>query len=185
MRAAKLILISAMVLCLSLVVTARLRQQDPPQPGKPQSDPDFNGAHQGLLSTEDKVKEATDLTKAVAAALPNSASAGPVPHKNFVDDFIFARMERDKIPHAPLSSDEEFLRRAYLDATGFLPTADKVRSFKADTDPNKRDKLVDQLIGSEEFLDQWAYHWEELLRISGGPVHQWTKQWLKVDRPYN
>jgi len=185
MKAAKLVLIGAMVLGLSLTIAAQLPQQDQPKPAREQSDPDFNGAHQGLFSTEDKAKEATELTKTVAAGLPNTSSSEPIPHKNFVDDYVFARMERDHIPHAPLSTDEEFLRRAYLDATGFLPTAEKVRSFKKDTDLNKRDKLIDELIGSEEFLDQWAYHWEELLRISSGSVHQWTKQWLKVDRPYN
>src|SRR5438093_6748741 len=185
MKPAKLVVMVAMVLGLSIAVIAKLPQQNQPQPSKPQSDPDFNGAHKPLFSPDDKVKEANDLTKTVAAGLPNTSSSGPVPRKNFIDDLVFARMERDHIPHAPLSSDEEFLRRTYLDATGLLPTADKVRSFKTDTDPNKRDKLIDELIGSEEFLDQWAYHWEELLRISSGPVHQWTKQWLKVDRPYN
>jgi len=184
MRAAKLVLISVLGLFLSLIVTAQLPEQGQRQPAQ-QSDPDFNGVHRELLNPPDKAQDASRLTQAVASALPDAAPSGPIPRKNFIDDFVFARMERDHIPHAPLSSDEEFLRRAYLDATGLLPTADKVRSFKTDTDQNKRDKLIDELIGSEEFLDQWAYHWEELLRISSGPVHQWTKQWLKVDRPYN
>ncbi len=183
MKPARLVLIAATILSLSMAIVAELPQQDRPQPSKPQSDPDFNQAHQGLFTTEDKVKDASDLTKRVAAGLPNTVSSAPVPHKNFIDDYVFARMERNHIPHAPLSTDEEFLRRAYLDATGFLPTADKVRSFKRDADPNKRDKLIDELVGSEEFLDQWAYHWEELLRINNGAVHQWDKLWLKLDRP--
>ena len=53
------------------------------------------------------------------------------------------------------------------------------------TDPNKRDKLIDSLIGTEAFTDQWAYHYGELLRTRMAPFHVWTKQWLKVDRPYN
>ena len=122
MKPAKLVLIGAMVIGSSLAIVAQLPQENRPQPEKPQSDPDFNQAHQGLFTTDDKVKEATDLTKRVAAGLPNTVSSGPVPHKNFIDDFVFARMERNQIPHAPLSTDEEFLRRAYLDATGFLPT---------------------------------------------------------------
>ena len=94
-------------------------------------------------------------------------------------------MERDKIPHAPIAGDEEFLRRAYLDATGLLPTPDQVRAFLNDKDPNKRDKLVDSLIGTEAFTDQWAYHFGELLRTREAQFHLWTKEWLKVDRPYN
>jgi hypothetical protein len=183
MKPAKLVILSTAVLCLSLTVAAQLPQQDQPQ--RPQTDPDFSGVHQELLNPQDRAREASRLTEAVATAMPDAASSGPIPRKNFVDEFIFGRMERENIPHARLSSDEEFLRRAYLDATGLLPPADKVRSFKSDTDPNKRDKLIDELIGSEDFLDQWAYHWGELLRIGSGSFHAWTKLWLKVDRPYN
>jgi hypothetical protein len=182
MKSAKLVLVlmSTMVLCLSLVVVA---QQDQPAP-RPQSDPDMGAVHQDLLNPEDRAEDANRLTEAVAAALPDVTPSGPIARKNFVDEFIFGRMERENIPHAPLSSDEEFLRRAYLDATGLLPEADKVRSFKSDTDPDKRDQLIDELIGSEPFLDQWAYHWGELMR-AGGDFHLWTKEWLRVDRPYD
>jgi hypothetical protein len=138
-----------------------------------------------LLSGQDKAAEASRLTQAVASSLPGAASSAPIPRKNFVDEFVFGKMERDKIPHAPLSSDEEFLRRAYLDATGLLPNPDQVRAFLADTDPNKRDKVVDSLIGTEAFADQWAYHYGELLRTREANFHLWTKQWLRVDRPYN
>ena len=175
-----IVLTGATVLCLSLVVAA---QQDRPQPSQ-QAEPDLGAVHQDLLNPEDRAEDANRLTEAVAAAMPDTASSGPIPRKNFVDEFIFGRIERDQIPHSPLSSDEEYLRRAYLDATGLLPEGDRVRSFKSDTDPDKRDKLIDELIGSEPFLDQWAYHWGELMR-AGGDFHVWTKEWLRVDRPYD
>ena len=79
------------------------------------------------------------LTEAASKFLPGATNTGgKIPHKNFIDDFIFDRMDRDHIPHAGLSADQEFLRRAYLDATGTLPTADEVRAFVADPDPAKR-----------------------------------------------
>ena len=175
------------VLCLTLVVTAQLPQKDQeqPQPAK-QIDPGFEAAHEHLFAPEDKAGQANRLTQAVAAALPvTAASTAPVPHKNFVDDFIFGRMDRDHVPHAPLANDAEFVRRTYLDATGLLPTADQARSFLRDTDPNKRDKLIDSLIGTDAFVDQWAYHYGELFRTDDARFHLFTKQWLKVDRPYN
>ena len=98
-------------------------------------------AHGQLLSGQDKAKEASRLKQAVASAFQGGVPSAPIPRKNFVDELIFGRMERDNIPHAPLSNDEDFLQRASLDATGLLPTAEKVRSFLADTDPNKRDEL--------------------------------------------
>ena len=184
MKLPKLVLTTALVFCLTFVVAAQLPQKDSPQPSQKQEDR-IEAAHEQLLSGQDKAAEASRLTQAVASALPGGGPSTPIPRKNFVDEWIFGRMDRDKVPHAPLAGDEEFLRRAYLDATGFLPTPDKVRSFVADTDPNKRDKLIDSLIGTEEFADQWAYHYGELFRTRAAAFHFWTKQWLQVDRPYN
>src|SRR5437867_9928203 len=176
MKRWKLVPIIAMVFCLSFVVTAQLPQKNQSQPSQPQVDQDrIEAAHGKLLSGEDKAKEASRLTEAISPALPQTAaSTAPVPRKNFVDELIFAKMERDKIPHAPLAGDEEFMRRAYLDATGLLPNPDDVRAFLKDQDPNKRDKLIDSLIGSEAFTDQWAYHYAELLRTRLAGFHTWT-----------
>src|SRR3989449_11549762 len=128
---------------LSLVIPAQGPQTNPPP--SPQVNQDrIEAAHGKLLSGEDRAKDASRLTEAVAPVLPDSASStAPDPRKNFIDEHIFSRMERDKIPHAPLAGDEEFLRRAYLDATGRLPSPDQIRSFVRDADPNKRDKLID------------------------------------------
>ncbi|PYR68236.1 MAG: hypothetical protein DMG20_09745 [Acidobacteria bacterium] len=184
MRRRNWLLMTTGLFLLSLVISAQGPQTNPPSPQVNQDR--IEAAHGKLLSGEDRAKDASRLTEAVAPVLPDSASStAPVPRKNFIDEHIFGRMERDKIPHAPLAGDEEFLRRAYLDATGLLPSPDQVRSFIRDTDPNKRDKLIDSLIGTEEFTDQWAYHFGELLRTREAQFHLWTKQWLKVDRPYN
>src|SRR5262245_54665683 len=187
MKPVKWVLMTAAVLCLTFVVSAQQTQQDQPKQGQPQADQDrIEAAHSELLNAQDKAAEASRLTQTVAPALPGTAaSSAPIPRKNFVDEHIFGRIERDNIPHAALASDEEFLRRVYLDAIGFLPAPDKVRSFVADRDPNKRDKLIDSLIGTEEFADQWAYHYGELFRTRAAAFHFWTKQWLEVDRPYN
>jgi len=186
MKPVKMVLTTTAVLCLTLALTA----QQPPsvtQQDQLQADKDrIEAAHSELLNAKDKAAEASRLTQAVASALPGAAaSSAPIPRKTFVDEHIFGRIDRDKIPHAPLAGDEEFLRRAYVDAIGFLPTPDKIRSFVADKDPDKRDKLIDSLIGTEEFADQWAYFYDELFRTRAAQFHYWTKQWLKVDRPYN
>src|SRR3989442_1548652 len=187
MKPVKLVLMATAILCLTFVVTAQGRKNGQPQQAKPQADPDrIEAAHSELLNAKDKAAEASKLTEAVAPALPGAAaSTAPIPRKNFIDEHIFGRIERDNIPQAPLASDEEFLRRAYVDAIGFAPTPEKIRSFVADTDPNKRDKLIDSLIGTEEFADQWAYSYGELFRTRASQFHYWTKTWLKVDRPFS
>ncbi len=60
-----------------------------------------------------------------------------------------------------------------------------MRDFLASKDPNKRDALIDSLIGSEEFAEQWAWLWADLLQTHNAGFTYWFKQGLKLDRPYN
>jgi len=98
-------------------------------------------------------------------------------------------MRREGVPHAPLSSDYEFLRRVTLDLTGRLASTDQVRAFIADRDPAKRDKLIGQLLQSEPYVDKWAYFFMDLFRANGKMgrgqdlFHYWMKENLSVDRP--
>ena len=62
------------------------------------------------------------------------------------------------------TSDVEFVRRAYLDAIGRLPTPAEVSSFLADRDAKKREKLVDTLLEDPLFADFWALKWADVLR---------------------
>src|ERR1041385_7867487 len=95
-------------------------------------------AHRPLFQRpEDKGKAASKLTSEAAAARPAARLGNsPVIRRNFIDERVFARMERDRIPHARLASDEEFARRAWLDATGLIPPYDELVRFLDDRDPN-------------------------------------------------
>ncbi|MFM9960980.1 MAG: DUF1549 domain-containing protein [Planctomycetaceae bacterium] len=86
---------------------------------------------------------------------------------NFIDDQVHAKLKSLNIPPSPRCSDSEFLRRAFLDTIGVLPTTDEVRAFLTDESPDKRDRLVDQLLTRPEFVDYWAYKWSDLLLLSG------------------
>ncbi|MEP7117232.1 MAG: DUF1549 domain-containing protein, partial [Acidobacteriota bacterium] len=101
------------------------------------------------------------------------------------------RIAREGVPHAALSSDGEFVRRLYLDVIGLPPSSAEVRAFVADPAPDKRDRLIDTLLARDEFAEQWAWYWGDLLRMSNeaGPganaFHYWFKEQLRVDRPYD
>lgn len=86
---------------------------------------------------------------------------------NFIDDAVLAKLKSLNIPPSPRCSDSEFLRRSFLDTIGVLPTTDEVRAFLADESPDKRDRLVDELLTRPEFVDYWAYKWSDLLLLSG------------------
>ena len=90
MKRGNLVLMFTMMFILSLVVYARLPQQNPSQQPSAQGDQDrIEAAHGKLLSGEDKAKEASRLTEAISPALPQTAaSTAPVPRKNFVDELL-------------------------------------------------------------------------------------------------
>lgn len=66
---------------------------------------------------------------------------------------------------SPLCDDLTFLRRAYIDLTGSLPPLEKVQSFPADTAPNKRELLLDELLSQPKFVELWTLKWSDMLQI--------------------
>jgi len=180
MRFSRLAAVSGFCFCFALTVAAQ-------QQTSPQTQEAIDKAHADMLkSGGDKAAEAGRATEALSRSLPRAPSqSSAIPRKNYIDEHLFGRMERDKIPHAALASDEEFVRRAYLDATGLLPEPQVVRDFLASKDPNKRDALIDSLIGSEAFAEQWAWLWADLLQTHNAGFTYWFKQGIKLDRPYN
>ena len=131
-------------------------------------------------STIERRETLNRFTEAVRSRLPDGPRI-PVRRKNYIDDYIFGKMERDKIPHAPLSSDTEFLRRVTLGLTGRLPEVEAIRKFVKDTDPNKRDKLIESLVATSiaglrrrlttPFLDRWTYWFGDLFRSNAGHLN--------------
>jgi hypothetical protein len=87
------------------------------------------------------------------------------PSANYIDDLVYAKLRNLRIlPSAP-STDDEFLRRVYLDLIGLPPTPDDYRRFMTSHDRDKRSKLVDELLARDEFADLWAARWAETLKV--------------------
>jgi hypothetical protein len=99
------------------------------------------------------------LPKGLKFAWPN------VEERNYIDTLVHNKLRKLRIAPAPLCDDETFLRRAYLDVIGLLPTAEEYRKFTTSTDPKKREKLIDELLGRKEFAELWVLKWAELLQI--------------------
>ncbi len=104
---------------------------------------------------------------------PFETAAEPAP-RGRIDELVFARLQSLSIQPAHPCSDEVFLRRAYLDVIGTLPTSQEAAQFLADADPHKRAALVDRLLDRPEFADFWAMKWSDLLRVkSEFPIDLW------------
>ena len=88
-----------------------------------------------------------------------------VPHDNYIDALVQKKLKKVRIAPSELSTDDVFLRRAYLDIIGLLPTVEEYERFLASTAPNKREALVDELLSRKEFVELWVMKWAELLQI--------------------
>ena len=84
---------------------------------------------------------------------------------NYIDELAFEHWQRLHVSPSPLASDEEFVRRVYVDLLGLLPTVDEQTEFLESTAESKREVLVDKLLERDEFRDLWVMKWAEALQI--------------------
>lgn len=113
--------------------------------------------------------------------------------RNYIDEHIFAKLKKFRTNPAERCTDHVFLRRAFLDILGVLPTAEEARQFARSDDPNKRIALVDSLLARPEFADHWALKWADLLRVEekvldrkGVEVfHGWIRDSIAAGMPLN
>jgi hypothetical protein len=82
-----------------------------------------------------------------------------------IDKLVNAKLQNLRVTPSAPCDDLTFLRRAYIDLTGTLPPLDRVTSFGPDKDPNKREKLIDELLKRTEFVDLWTLKWSDLLQV--------------------
>jgi hypothetical protein len=113
-----------------------------------------------------------------------------------LDRIVFAQLTKLNARPA-LCSDAVFVRRAFLDVLGSLPTEQEARDFIQDPDTaNKRQTLVDRLLQREEFADYWSMKWGDILRIKAEfPVnlwpnaaqayHRWIRSAIARNQPYD
>jgi len=165
----------------------------------------------------------TKLTDEVAERLPHGPKIDVEEGENIIDRHVFAKMKADGIPHAGLSSDAEFMRRVFMDLWGRLPDTDPklpvqfidlqvslpnkytVQKFVADPDPDKRNKLIDHLLGldykdlpvSDEtdrkgpwlvgrpFVSKWTVFLSDLFRAGDKIFQDYLYNIVKYNVPYD
>ena len=136
----------------------------------------------------------------VVLTAPFETSIDPVRfagRNNFIDPPVFAKLAALKIEPSDLSDDATFLRRAFLDTIGVLPTAEEVRAFLADKGADKRVRLIDSLLERPEFVDHWALFLGDLLQnrkerdhdvrgVKGvRSFHEWIRKQVRNNRPWD
>jgi hypothetical protein len=132
----------------------------------------------------------------IASPFPNDLDPkifAQSPRHNFIDDLVLEKLEALKIPPSGQCTDHEFIRRAYLDAMGVLPTPEEVKKFALDPRADRRAKLIDAILDRPEFVDYWAYTWSGLLLISSRKLaqpsmrafYQFVRQSVADNKPWD
>lgn len=116
-----------------------------------------------------------------------------LPVHNDIDKHVYTRLQKLGIQPSNECSDSEFLRRASLDAVGVLPSPELARAFLASNAPDKREKVIDQLLDHPNYADHWAIKWGDLIRpnpsrVGVKPVlliDRWLRDSFRVNKPYD
>lgn len=113
--------------------------------------------------------------------------------RNFIDERVIEKLRELNVPPSGACGDDEFIRRAFLDTIGVLPTAEETRSFLADKTESKRDALIESLLKRPEFVDYWAYKWSDLLLVNSDKLaltpmwsyYQWIRRNVEQNTPWD
>lgn len=110
-----------------------------------------------------------------------------------IDKLVEANYSKYKVKPNPMTTDEQFLRRVYLDITGTIPTYRETRYFLASRHPDKRKRLIDRLLDSDGYASHYFNYWADVFRytdrlnnnVDGSPYRQWIKQCLAENKPWD
>lgn len=120
--------------------------------------------------------------------------------RNFIDEHVLTKLRELNIPPSGRATDAEFLRRAFLDTIGVLPTMDESRAFLAEKDDHalagaatKRDRLIDALLKRPEFVDYWSHRWSDLFLVNGDKLmpqsmwsyYNWIRRHVAANTPWD
>lgn len=133
-----------------------------------------------------------NVTIPLAGSVPPEFYA-TLPRQNFVDGHVWNKLQRLQITPSAPAGDSTFLRRAFTDIIGRLPTPEECRTFFASTSPAKRSELVDYLLQQPEYADYWANKWTDLLLPNPYRVgikatinnDAWIRESFRENKPYD
>ncbi|MGE0606205.1 MAG: DUF1549 and DUF1553 domain-containing protein [Pirellulales bacterium] len=178
------------------------RQEDVTSLAKFQSNNDVLASvdEAGLMATSDSPGQAAIMASYMnevavfRAIIPRAEKIDnypDIPTQNFIDPLVHSQLKKLNILPSELSDDAEFLRRVYLDVIGTLPTSQEARAFLSDKLPDRRARLIDELLQRPEFNDLWSLWWADILRVDRQALghkgarayYDWIHRSLEQNKP--
>ncbi len=145
----------------------------------------------GLTSIMVRYSGQVTATRVAVPLGDEAVEANGFPVANFIDEHVRAELMRLRVPASPMSDDAEFLRRVFLDVTGRLPSPAAAREFMAEpSSPEKRLRLIDELLNSDAFVDFWTMKLADLLLLNGqgtavSTYYAWLRDQVATNAPFD
>jgi hypothetical protein len=111
-----------------------------------------------------------------------------------IDELVERNYKKYKVRPNEMASDDQFVRRAYLDITGTIPSYKEYRQFQISLDKEKRSRLIDTLLNSKEHAGHMYNYWADILRLRerevtnnapGRPYNEWVREAMEQNTPYD
>ncbi len=129
------------------------------------------------------------------ASLPQGAAIEKWPEPtNFVDEAVIAKLKTLGVPMTAQCTDNQFIRRVTLDIAGRLPSLEETKAFLSDNAADKRARLIDRLLDSPDYAENFALKWNAILRnrratpghqVGSYAFHEWIRHSLETNKPYD
>ncbi len=157
------------------------------------ADGELTAANPGSTAVQAKYMDLLAVVR-VTVPFPQKVNPAAFPRPvNFVDEAVHAKLRELNLEPSGPCTDEEFLRRAYLDVLGTLPTPEEARAFLADSRPDKRDRLIDDVLQRPEYGSIWALRLadvfmvrkEHMGRKNTLALNQWLTEQFQNNRPWD
>jgi hypothetical protein len=151
------------------------------------------GQGEGTVSAWYLSRLAITTVTVPSSAPVNEAAFAQFKPRNFIDEEVLKKLRELNIPPSEKAGDAEFLRRAFLDTIGVLPTPEETRAFLADASNDKRDRLIESLLKRPEFVDYWSHRWSDLLLVNGDKLmpqamwsyYNWIRRHVAANTPWD
>jgi hypothetical protein len=159
----------------------------------------------GLHAADGRSREWSAVTEQVSRGRPKAAGALRAASAEFrrpeemgaIDRRLFQAMEEAGVTPARKTDDFEFIRRVTLDLTGRVPRPERLLAFIQDGSPDKRRRLVEELLASDEWVDKWTMFFGDLLKNNArnaqvtrypegrNAFYRWIRSSLAANKPYD
>ena len=171
----------------------------------PQRDKYLNNAKGRVSLSEltdrvtNRIQSGRSMAAAIASAPTGVTSMRDLSGMGTIDRNIFGVLQDKGVAPAARTTDWEFVRRVTIDLTGRIPTPDRVLAFVNDKSPDKRAKLIEELLITNEWTDKWTMYFSDMYKVAERDIatgtvlyqnarqafHDYIKTSLAANKPYN